>query len=205
MIHFVERGTTLRANRVDELLVRENPDVSMLGRVFAAIGGTAFIAGGLFFWQIPVESTGIGTDLARIALCSGLGLIGAVIGWSALYPRKSVTQLEVDPGKREVRLGSVKPEADFKVKHRMTFGEIERFCAGSQTSTDVRNVGGSTVLYVEGTSGPRNGATLVGSVHELEKLAREINDMLARPLTSEPASNQHCGIHRSGGFGRRGL
>lgn len=205
MIQFVEGGTLLRATRGEELLVRENPDVSLLGRIFGALGSTAFLAAALFFWRMPVDSVGFGTDLARIALCGGLALIGAVIGWSALYPRKSVSQLEVDPVKREVRLGSVKPEADFKAKHVMKFADVKRFYAGSETSTDVHDIGGTTILYVEASSGPRNGATIVGSAHELENLAREFNQALTQPIPVASSPAPDALAQRRGGFGRRGL
>lgn len=205
MIHFVECGTLLRAKRGDELLARENPDVSFLGKLFGALGGTAFIAAGLFFWQMPVESDGLGTDLAQIALCGGLALIGAAIGWSALYPRKSVSQIELDPRKRELRVGSVKPEDDFKLKHSIGFAEIKRFYAGSETSTDVHAVGGTTVLYAEASGGPRNGVLLVGSVHELEELAHDCNDILRQPPTQNRQRNHESTSSTGGGFGRRGL
>ena len=213
MIQFIEGRTIMRARRRGELLVRENPDVSLLGKVFGALGATAFMAAALFFWKMPVDGTGVEADWPRMALCGGLGLIGVMIRWSALYPKKSISQIEVDPDRREIRVGSVAigrngEESAFKADHSLPFARVKRFYLGSDTSLDVESTGGRTVLYMEAHGGARKGVTIVGGIEELEPLVGEINAMLAAPPGHEgaPASSPPSSpLQKRGGFGRRGV
>ncbi len=209
MVHFVIGDTLLRASRGDDLLIRENPEVSLMGRIFAALGGTAFLAAAIFFWQMPVEDTGQDVTWIRIILCGGMAAMGVLLGWSGLYPRKSVTQLEMDMRKRELVISKVKVDRETEgspsTQHTVAFANITQFFSGSRATAGNQQRGGGTCLYIEADGGPRNGAVLVGSVIEIEELARELNTLLQTAPDSVTTGLESPLQPRSGRFGRRGL
>ena len=201
MIQFVE-GNTIQRGEVGEVtVIRESPEVTVGGQVFGALIAAAFIAAAAFFWVMPVSQPESKILILRIILCGGFVLIAALIAWSALLPRKSVMQLEVDTKRQEFRLGKVTKDESFRTKHTMPFGTVKQFFAGSQSAPHERNSSGTTALYVQAESGPRNGSMLVGSVSEIELLAGELNAALQGHPMIESKNNA---ADLSGGFGKRG-
>ncbi|MEP5938846.1 MAG: hypothetical protein ABJ239_11000 [Erythrobacter sp.] len=201
MIQFVE-GNTIQRGQIGEVaIVRESPEVTLGGQIFGALLAAAFVAAAAFFWVMPVSQPESEILILRVLLCGGFVMIAALIVWSSLLPRKSVAQMEVDIKRQEFRLGKVTKDESFRTKHTMPFGTVKQFFAGSQTAPHERNSSGTTALYVQADSGPRNGAMLVGSVSEIELLAGELNAALQGHPMIESKNNT---ADLSGGFGKRG-
>ena len=156
----------------------------------------------LFFWQMPVENDGTTTLIIRIVLCGGMCAIGIVLGRSALIPRETVTRLEFDCIAQVMTVAEVDQEGACQTKHAVPFADIERFYAGSQAMNSPQQ-GGSTVLYMEGQGGPRNGVLIVGSVAELEGFAREANALLGQPAKTKRVDVTPT--KHAGGFGQKGI
>jgi len=193
MVQTATSGTLSMHRSPDAVHVEEVFEPSLMGRIFGGIGAICFMAACLFFWQMPVENDGTTTLIIRIVLCGGMCAIGIVLGRSALIPRDRVTRLEFD---RSAQVMTVAEE------HAVPFADIERFYAGSQTGHS-HQAGGSTVLYMEAKSGPRNGVLIVGSVQELEEFAREANTLLSQPVKASCVDTSPTQVVR--GFGRKGI
>lgn len=196
----IANGSTVEVRRrADCLTLRENPIVTTFGKIAGGLGALAFLAAATLFWVMDVAEPESSVIWLRIVLCGGLAAIGIILGWSALSPRKSVSQLEMDASARALRIGKVTRDGKYTIKHTVAFSDIDQFFAGSKG--DVSEHGNSTtVLYFQGTGGPRNGALIVGSVYEIEEAAQTLQRMLKAP----PKMPERRIKPRSTGFGRRG-
>lgn len=202
MVHFIEGATVLVRRDADCITLRENPEVSVLGRIVGGLGGLAFVTVATLFWFMEVGGDDGSQLWIRVLLCGGLTLVGLLLGWSALYPRNSIEEISFDKERRELRVTKLTAEGESKLRHTVPFSDIDRFYAGSQASHDASK-GGSTILYVEASSGPRNGVLIVGSVSELEQYSRELNTELQEVLSS-PAPDMRPATPQPRGFGRKG-
>lgn len=204
MIHAAELGTVRISRKNDLVRIQEVYEPSVMGRIFGGLGALAFAGVSLLFWQMPIENEDSTTFILRIVLCGGLLAIGILLGRSALIPRDTVMRLEFDVGEQEMRVVNVNQEGERDIKHAVGFAAIKRFYAGSQADHSIHNRGGSTVLYMEGEGGPRNGALIVGSVRELESFVQEANELITR-APSAPRATTASSPASAGGFGRKGI
>lgn len=150
---------------------------------------------------MPTDQPVSETCWIRLLLGGGLAAIGLTIAWSAFIPAATVSQIEFDLRKRVLRYGRFSKAGGFILKGTLAFSKVRQFYTGSQTIGE-RGSGGTTVLYVEADGGPRNGSLIVGSVIELEALARKANEMLEHGDNLDSATLDGEPIQQSG-FGRR--
>ncbi len=206
VIRYIEGGTVQYATEEKRLLLRENPEISLMARVFGGLGGVAFLSVAALFWSMDVSNADASTPWLRLILCAGLAGIAVILAKGSLSPRKSIEEVDLDANARELRVSKVTPDGTATLRHTVPFKDIKRFYAGSEGSAELHQTG-STVLYMEGEGGPRNGVLMAGSVIELELQARNLNELLNAPVSASGSNGEALGssASRGQGFGRKGV